>query len=68
MENKGSGTKIGNRCLWDAETDTAAYDNYTSVRKFKKIILNKIVKQWYNYHDKIINLKYIYIKIRVALK
>ena len=51
-EQRGAGVKMGTRCIWDAEADSYAYDNFVNVRiKFshhsrsfflKKVFLNKI--------------------------
>ena len=30
-EQKGAGLKMGTRCIWDAEADSYAYDNFINV-------------------------------------
>lgn len=31
-EQRGAGVKMGTRCIWDAEADSYAYDNFVNVR------------------------------------
>lgn len=34
-ERRGAGIKIGSRCVWDADTDTLAFDQFLNVRILK---------------------------------
>ena len=31
-EQRGAGIKMGTRCIWDAEADSYAFDNFVNVR------------------------------------
>lgn len=32
-EQRGAGVKTGTRCIWDAEADSYAYDNFVNVKR-----------------------------------
>lgn len=37
-ERHGAGTKVGARCIWDADTDTQASDQFLNVNLFYNVI------------------------------
>jgi len=39
-ERHGAGTKIGARCIWDADTDTQASDQFLNVNLLKYLNIN----------------------------
>lgn len=44
-ERHGAGTKVGARCIWDADTDTQASDQFLNVNSLNIFILYwKILK------------------------